>query len=190
MMISPGVMIADYLRNPSLVGCKQLYYITEAGHALTGLPVGHTMNSRTKRMKMEIIRPYSQIVRPVYKDLRKIVFIQVRVGQRLEIECEGIAWEDFDYMYWLTKPCRNDKCELDFIPSEGRMIEQSMNTSLVESMLGYPISQKLVLDPVDKSDLKSTFYCKLESSGVHDILTVYLRERDEMFGLADSIYQR
>lgn len=135
IMISPSVMITDYLRSPSLVGCKRWYYITEAGHELTGLPVGHTMDGRTKKMKMETIRPYSQIVRPIYKDLSKTVTIPVTVGQLLEIGCEGITWDKlFDDMFWLKRPCRDEnKCETKFIPAKGRLTEQNMNTTLVET---------------------------------------------------------
>lgn len=179
MMIGPGAIIADYIRNPSLIGCKTRYFITQMGHALTGLPVGHAMDGRSKTMELMIRRPQGTIVRPIYKDVRKIVSVPVTLGQRLEIECEGMAPYVTDEVFWLTKPCRGvTECTSTFVSGEGRVREQLMNTTLLDNVIGYPVSTKLIIQRVQESDLASTFYCKLESSGADDIVIVYLQDRN------------
>lgn len=177
MLISPGVIISDYVRNPSLLGCKTLYRVTEMGHNATGLPLGHKLYGRETTMAMSTILPYSQIVRPTCRDLMKTVAVPVTLGQRLEIECEGIAWDIFDVVYWLKKPCRG-QCDTEFVLKEGRVSEQAMNTTLVNNLFGDPVSMKLVFTSVEESDLASTFYCKLQSSGKGDLVTVYLKDRN------------
>lgn len=166
MMLRPGVMLADIIRNPSRVGCKGHYHITEAGHRLTGLPVGHTLYSPTKKLTMRIWRPFSQLVRPIASPMRKNVIMLATVGRHLEIDCEGIAWDMFDSAYWSMSPCQDDKCVRQHIPREGRLKTQRVNTSSVED----------VFETITESDFNSTFYCTMASTGVFNRVTVILRD--------------
>ncbi|KAK2844045.1 hypothetical protein Q5P01_010704 [Channa striata] len=78
------------------------------------------------------------------------------------------------------EPCREEcACKNDFVGEEaGRLFErENVNTNLVENALGYPLSKTLVLDPDVESDLKGTFFCKLQSTGRNDVVGVFLEAR-------------
>ncbi|KAK2813249.1 hypothetical protein Q5P01_000878 [Channa striata] len=179
-MISPGVMIADRLRNPSLAGCRNRYRVTVEGSDATGIPAGSVLEGPAKKVRMEIARPYPRLVRPACKHLSRSTVIPVVVGQRTEIQCEGFGWGLFDEVFWLTSPCREEgACKNDFVGEEaGRLFERdNVNTTLVENALGDPLSKTLVLDPVVESDLKGAFFCKLESTRRNDVVSVFLEAR-------------
>lgn len=55
-------------------------------------------------------------------------------------------------------------------------------------MLGYPISKKLVFDPFGESDLQCAFYCTLASKGQHDLVTVYLQDRNTSRSRFSSVF--
>ncbi|KAK2811724.1 hypothetical protein Q5P01_000157 [Channa striata] len=90
-MISPGVLIADRLRNPSLAGCRKRYRVTIEGSDATGIPAGSVLEGPAKKVRMEIARPYPRLVRPTCKHLSRSMVIPVVVGQRTEIQCEGFG---------------------------------------------------------------------------------------------------
>ncbi|KAK2825796.1 hypothetical protein Q5P01_020010 [Channa striata] len=163
MMISPGMMIADCLRNPSLVGCRKWYRVTVEGSDATGIPAGSVLEGTAKNVQMEIARPYSRVVRPTCKHLYRSTVIPVVVG----------LWTDL----WVCG--RKSLDALALARKEvGRLFEQdNVNTTLVEKALGYPLSKTLVLDPVVESDLKGAFFCKLESTSRNDVVSVFHEAR-------------
>ncbi|KAK2814303.1 hypothetical protein Q5P01_000636 [Channa striata] len=188
-MISPGVMIADRLRNPSLAGCRNRYRVTVEGSDATGIPAGSVLEGPAKKVRMEIARPYPRLVRPACKHLSRSTVIPVVVGQRTEIQCEGFGWGLFDEVFWLTSPCREEgACKNDFVGEEaGRLFERdNVNTTLVENALGDPLSKTLVLDPVVESDLKGAFFCKLESTRRNDVVACFEARRDGTEGTANN----
>ncbi|KAK2814534.1 hypothetical protein Q5P01_000333 [Channa striata] len=103
-MISPGVMIADRLRNPSLAGAGIGTLRDRRGkrrHRYPPIPGGSA-----KKVRMEIARPYPRLVRPC-KHLSRSTVIPVVVGQRTEIQCEGFGASVgacSTAVFWLTSP--------------------------------------------------------------------------------------
>ncbi|KAK2812295.1 hypothetical protein Q5P01_000050 [Channa striata] len=173
-MISPGVMIADRLRNPSLAGCRNQYRVTVEGSDATGIPAGSVLEGPAKKVRMEIARPYPAWSAGVQTPVQVHGDPRGR-GPAHGDPVRGLRWGLFDGSVLADEPVsRGGACKNDRRRGGRRLFERdNVNTTLVENALGDPLSKTLVLDPVVESDLKGAFFCKLESTRRNDVVSVF-----------------
>lgn len=164
--------VYNLVKMPRVIGCQKLYTLTKYGANVTGIPGQLLVHGLSRNVTLKRTVPYSRIVVPGKGYITK----RVMLGKRVEIACEAITWDENDDLFWLHKPC--DTCQQDFMPNAGRVREENMNSTLPRNQLGRLIATKLVLDPVQASDLKSVFYCKLETLGSKGLVEVHLEEKN------------
>lgn len=160
------------------MGCRKVYNVTDLGQALTGLPVGHTVNGPDTKIKLYTHRPEPYIIRPVRRYWHvDTVTVPAELGRSVNIECEGTTWDStLDDVYWVHRPCREGEiCTADFVEEEGRIHQENMNTSFANSVIGAPVSKKLVITSVEESDFASIFHCILASVGPGDRVGIRLK---------------